>query len=269
MDRKIAFIGCGNIASAMIKGIIQQDSKKAPLIMASDKNQTRLKSIADKTNIHTTTDNTEAASWGDIIFLCVEPKLSAVVSEQIKDKIQKSAVIVSVAAGVSVQELSTHFNQNAKIVRIMPNIPITVGEGMSMICKTDLLSENEMDEIVSIAASFGKTAVMDEEYINAFTACASSSPAMIFVLIEAMADAAVSMGIHRKDAYQIVSQAVLGGAKMVQESQLQPGVLKDKVCSPGGATIDMIASLEETGFRHSIIEALKKAEQKCDSINQK
>ncbi len=269
MDRKIAFIGCGNIASAMIKGIIHKDSKKAPLIMASDKDETRLKAITDKVNIHTTTDNTEAALWGDIIFLCVEPKLSALVSEQIKDQMSKDAVIVSVAAGVSVKELSAHFNQGTKIVRIMPNIPITVGEGMSMICETDLLSEYEMDEILSIASSFGKTVIMNEQYINAFTACASSSPAMIFVLIEAMADAAVSMGMHRKDAYQIVSQAVLGGAKMVLDSQLQPGVLKDRVCSPGGATIDMIASLEETGFRHSIIEALKKAEQKCDRINKK
>lgn len=267
MTRKIAFIGCGNIASAMIKGIVRSGVLKADHLMASDKNENKLTSIKNELNINTTTDNIEAAQWGDIIFLCVEPKMSKIVIEEIKNTIDQSKIVVSVAAGINLSDLTEWFNNEARIVRIMPNIPILVGEGLTMICETDNVDEQEMAYLKDIITSFGKAEVLNEKYMNAFIALASSSPAFIYIMIEAMADAAVAMGLHRDMSYKIVAQAVYGSAKMVLDTGKHPGELKDMVCSPAGTTIDAIASLEETGFRHSILKALKVGEEKCNRIS--
>lgn len=267
MDKKLSFIGCGNIASAMIKGIVKSNILPPSSIIASDKNGEKLKIIKNDLNINVTLDNIEAAKQGDIIFLCVEPKMFQNVISQIKDHITEDKIIVSVAAGVSIADLCERFNEGTKIVRIMPNIPITVGEGIIMLCESDKIDEKELNELTEIIASFGKVEIMNEKYINAFTAVASSSPAFVYIMIEAMADAAVAMGLSRKRAYNITAQAVLGAAKMVLETGKHPGELKDMVCSPAGTTIDAIASLEKTGFRHSILQALKVGEEKCSRIS--
>ncbi len=267
MDKKITFIGCGNIATAMIKGIVRSGKFTADDIMASDKNESRLKAVNNELNINITTDNIAATKWADIVFLCVEPKMSKLVIEEIRDSVDQSKIVVSVAAGINLSDLTEWFNNDARIVRIMPNIPILVGEGLTMICETDSVSAQEMDYLKGIITSFGKAEVLSEKYMNAFIALASSSPAFIYIMIEAMADAAVAMGLHRDLSYKIVAQAVYGAAKMVLETGKHPGELKDMVCSPAGTTIDAIASLEETGFRHSILKALKVGEEKCNRIS--
>jgi pyrroline-5-carboxylate reductase len=193
--------------------------------------------------------------------------MSRRVIEEIKDSLSEKQIVISVAAGVSLADLNTWLNAGTKVVRIMPNIPISVTEGLTMICETDVITKDELEYIIKVLSSFGKVEVMDEKYINAFVALASSSPGIVFVMIQAMADAAVAMGLSRKRSYKIVSQAVLGSAKMVVETGKHPGELKDMVCSPAGTTIDAIASLEESGFRYSIIKALKVGEEKCSRIS--
>lgn len=267
MNHKLAFIGCGNIASAMIRGIVTGKIIEAGKVTASDPSVEKITSMKNELGINVTTDNLEAVANGEIIFLCVEPNMSSKVIAQIKDSIGENQIVISVAAGVSLSDLYGWLNPGTKVVRIMPNLPISVGEGLTMICETDLVTKEELEEIVRLLSSFGKVEIMNEKYMNAFVALASSSPAFVYVMIEAMADAAVAMGLSRKRSYKIVSQAVLGAAKMVVETGKHPGELKDMVCSPAGTTIDAVASLEESGFRYSIIKALKVGEEKCSRIS--
>ncbi len=149
------------------------------------------------------------------------------------------------------------FGKRIKIVRVMPNTPALVGEGMAAICPNDLVSKEETEEVISIFESFGKAEIVEEKLMDSVTAVSGSSPAYVYMFIEAMADAAVLEGMPRDKAYKFAAQAVLGSAKMVLETGMHPGALKDMVCSPGGTTIKAVATLEKHGFRNAIIEAMR------------
>lgn len=155
------------------------------------------------------------------------------------------------------------FGQEMKIVRTMPNTPAMVCEGMTAACYNEAVSEEEIQEVCKILDGFGKTELIPEHLMDAVVAVSGSSPAYIYMLIEAMADAAVAQGMQRAQAYRFASQAVLGSAKMVLETGKHPGELKDMVCSPGGTTIAAVMELEKTGFRSSIMEAMRVCAEKC------
>ncbi len=211
----------------------------------------------------------QAAADADFVFVCVEPSGISEVAREIKSALKNGAVVISAAAGVSTEKLNGYFGADVKTLRIMPNLPITVGAGITMICDSGRIGTKELEAIRQLILSFGAAEVLDEKYVNAFTACASSSPAMVFMLIEAMADAAVRMGLNRCEAYAIVAKAVEGSAKMVLETGAHPASLKDRVCSPGGTTIEMVSSLEEFGFRGGVIAALSACHEKCERLSQK
>ena len=266
---KIAFIGCGNMATFMIRGIVNNSEISAKDILATDPNNDSLLALKEELGISTSPSNLDAVDFADYIFVCVEPKHSEQVAKQISSHLNENKVIISIAAGVSVETLNKYYEQKANIIRVMPNIAISVGEGMCMLCKNDKIEESVFNDIKEIFSNFGEVEIMDEKYINAFIAVASSSPAMIFVMIEAMADAAVSMGIPREMSNKLASQAVFGSSAMVKRTKTAPSILKDKVCSPAGTTIDMIHSLEKDGFRSAIIEALKVCNEKGIAMSSK
>ena len=257
MDKIIGFIGCGNMAKAMIKGILSANLVDKENIYVSAKSKESLERVREEFGVKTTLENKKIGQKSDFLIVAVKPYLYESVLEEVKESIRDETIVISIGAGISLDFLKKNLKENAKFIKTMPNTPALVGEAMTAISAGENLNEEEMEEVISIFKSFGKVQVLDESLMDAFTSIAGSSPAYIFMLIEAMGDAGVRDGLPRAMAYNMAAQAVLGSAKMVIDTGLHPGLLKDNVCSPGGTTIEAVTSLEKTGFRSSIIEAMR------------
>lgn len=266
MNRKIGFIGCGSMAKAMIGGIVQSGFTSPENIYASNRSIGNLTEMEQKHGIIVTQDNLEVARQCEIIFLAVKPNMYATVIEEIKEAIVENALIIMIAAGQTLAQNEQRFGKNVKLVRSMPNTPALVGEGMTAVCMNDLVTPEEKQVVQDIFECFGKVELIDEQLMDAVSGVSGASPAYGYMFIEALADGAVLQGIPRKQAYVFAAQALLGAAKMVLETDLHPGELKDQVCSPGGATIEAVASLEATGFRSSVIHALNACVEKSKSL---
>ncbi len=257
MKQKIGFIGGGNMGSAIIAGIRNAGLVNGDALMAADKSTEALQRLKEKHQVLTTLDNREAASFADILFLAVKPNLFTDVIGEIKDVIKEDVLVVSIAAGKTIKDIENNFGKKIKLVRTMPNTPAMVGEGMSAICPNEYVTKEEISVVKEIFDSFGVSEVIKESLMDAVIGVSGSSPAYVYMFIEAMADAAVLGGMPRKQAYTFAAQAVLGSAKMVLETGIHPGELKDMVCSPGGTTIEAVAELEKQGMRNAVIEAMK------------
>lgn len=267
MNKIIGFIGCGNMGQAMIGGIIKANIVSPENIIVADLNEKSLKTTADAYGVKITTDNNDVAKAADIIILSVKPNLYPVVIEGIKNNVKENVVIVTIAAGKSIESTELSFGRKLKVVRVMPNTPALVGEGMAALCPNERVTAEEKDEIVSIFESFGKAEIVSEKLMDVVTSVSGSSPAYVYMFIEAMADAAVLDGMPRNQAYKFAAQAVLGAAKMVLSTGKHPGDLKDMVCSPGGTTIEAVATLEEKGLRNAVISAMRKCTEKSKEMS--
>ncbi len=262
---KIGFIGCGNMGSAMIQGILESGKCSSGDMIASNRSEGKLKNIETKFGIHTTTDNKEAAKFSDILFLAVKPQFYEAVIEEIKDAVRDDVIIVTIAPGKTMAWLKEKFDRDLKIIRTMPNTPAMVKEGMIGMCANEHTSSEEVEVVRDICDGFAKTEVIPENLMDVVTAVSGSSPAYVFMFIEAMADAAVAGGMPRAQAYTFAAQAVLGSAKMVLETGKHPGELKDMVCSPAGTTIQAVRVLEEKGLRSAVFECM----EKCLEVSRK
>ncbi|MGG2015193.1 pyrroline-5-carboxylate reductase [Bacillus sp. S10(2024)] len=262
MNKQIGFIGCGNMGIAMIGGMINKNIVSSDNIICSDISAIHLKNASEKYDITTTTDNNEVANNADILILSIKPDLYSSVINQIKEQIKNDVIVVTIAAGKSIKSTENTFGRKLKVVRAMPNTPALVGEGMSALCANEMVTEKDLEDILNIFSSFGQTEIVNEKLMDVVTSVSGSSPAYVYMFIEAMADAAVLDGMPRAQAYKFAAQAVLGSAKMVLETGIHPGTLKDMVCSPGGTTIEAVATLEEKGLRTAIISAMKRCTQK-------
>lgn len=269
MKQNITFIGGGNMAGAIIRGLLSSGLADAEQITATAKSEQTCSALAERYCIRTTQDNRTAASGADLVFLAVKPGLFPQVIGEIRDCIKPDALIVSIAAGQSIAAIEALFAAPIKLIRAMPNTPALVGEAMSALCANAQVTESELALAVSLFESFGKCRVIEESLMDAVIGVSGSSPAYVFLLIEAMADAAVADGIPRSAAYEFAAQAVLGAAKMVLETGLHPGVLKDQVCSPGGTTIEAVAVLEQEGLRSAVIKGQRACVQKARRMSAK
>ena len=267
MDKVIGFIGAGNMGQAMAGGILSSGIVKAENIIFSDVSQENLKKAYKKYGVKTSNSNILTASMSNFIILSVKPNMYQNVIDEIKDYIKPETVIITIAAGITLEKLKVMFGKNVKIVRTMPNTPAMVGEGMTAVIPNEFVTEEELKEVMDILNGFGKAEIIEEKLIDAVIAVSGSSPAYVYMMIEAMADAGVSGGMSREKAYKFAAQAVLGSAKMVLETGIHPGELKDMVCSPGGTTIEAVATLEEKGFRNAIIKAMKVCEEKSKEMS--
>lgn len=253
---KLGFIGCGNMAKAMIGGIIDRGLISPKDIISSDAFQPSLDDAKEKLGINISSDNKEVASKAEVVVLAVKPQFYKSVIEEISTVIKESTIIVTIAPGQELEKLEKIFRRDVKIVRTMPNTPSMVGEGMTALCANSLVNTDEKEKVRAIFSSFGRAEYVPEYMMDAVVAVSGSSPAYVFIFIEAMADAAVLLGMGRKDAYTFAAQAVMGSAKMVLETGMHPAELKDMVCSPGGTTIEAVQVLEEEGFRNAVIKAM-------------
>ena len=251
---KIGFIGCGNMAGGMIRGILASGHARKEDLAASARSQATRERILSEFGMECGS-NEEVASSSDLLVLAVKPQVYEEVIPQIRSLVRDDALVVSLAPGKSLAWLEEQFGRDLKFVRAMPNTPALVGEGMSALTLCERVSESEQNMVLSLFRCFGKALIVPEKMLDVVTAVSGSSPAYVFLFIEAMADGAVSLGMPRAQAYQFAAQAVLGSAKMVLETGMHPGQLKDMVCSPGGTTIEAVRVLEEKGLRSSVIEA--------------
>ena len=259
---KIGFIGCGNMAGAMIRGILKSGMVNGQEIMASAKSEATRARIREDLKIQEGS-NKEVAAFADVLFLAVKPQYYEEVIREVRDDVRAETVIVTIAPGKTLAWLSEQFGGERKIVRTMPNTPAMVGEGMSGLCPNELITEADLSVVKDLFCAFGKAEVVAEHLLDVVTSVAGSSPAYIFMIIEAMADGAVADGMPRAQAYEFAAQAVLGSAKMVLETGMHPGALKDMVCSPGGTTIEAVRVLEDKGLRSALIEAEKACVRKA------
>lgn len=262
MNRTIGFIGSGNMGGAIIGGLISSRLVSPGMIIGADVNEKNLSSLKKKYGIETTKDNLTAVRKADILFLSVKPNIYPAVIAQVKNALREETIVVTIAAGQSISYIESLFEKPIKLVRAMPNTPALAGEGMTALCPNEHITDEDAAEITAIFNSFGKSELIREDLMDAVGSVSGSSPAYVYMFIEAMADAAVADGMPRPMAYKFAAQAVLGSAKMVLESGMHPGALKDMVCSPGGTTIEGVAILEKEGLRNAVITAQRACTEK-------
>ena len=263
---KIGFIGCGNMAKAMMGGMISSGLVKNDEVIASDAYAPMLENAKKDLGINTTNDNKLVASQSEVVVLAVKPHFYDTVINEIASVINENTIIVSIAPGQTLEKLSNQFGNNTKIIRTMPNTPAMVCEGMTAACRNDIATDADLEKVCSLFNGFGKTSVVKESMMDAVVSVSGSSPAYVYMFIEALADGAVLDGMPRDMAYQFAAQTVYGSAKMVMETKMHPGALKDMVCSPGGTTIEAVRVLEKTGFRSSVMEAMSACVKKARSM---
>ena len=265
--KRIGFIGAGNMGGAILGGILKSKMIDREYIMASVKSDKSLERVKKDFNIYVTKDSKEVAKNSDIIVVGVKPNTYDEILEEIKNEIDNDKIIVTIAAGKTIESVENIIGNDKKIIRTMPNTPALVGEGMTSISPNENIRDEELSLVKSLFDALGKSEIVDEKLIDAVIGASGSSPAYVFMFIEAMADAAVLSGMKREDAYKFASQSVLGAAKMVLETKKHPGELKDMVCSPGGTTIEAVKVLEENNFRGTVIKAVEACVNKSKEMS--
>ena len=263
---KIGFIGCGNMGSAMIGGILRQGIFSKEEIIVSNLTPEGKARNEKNLGVVTTLDNNEVVRSAKTVVLAVKPQFYEEVLSEVHDSLTKDHTIIGIAPGKTLAWLEEKAGLPLKVVRFMPNTPAQVGEGMTAVCANERVSQDELAEILKITDSFGCTEVIPERLMDVVVGVSGSSPAYVFMFLEAMADAAVADGMPRAQAYKFAAQAVLGSAKLMLETGKHPGELKDMVCSPAGTTIQAVKVLEETGFRASVMDAVEACIEKSRSM---
>ena len=260
----IGFIGAGNMGYAMLKGALSSISPEN--VGVTDRSFDKAESIAQETGVRHFESNADCVKNCKYVVFSIKPQVYENVVDAIRKYVDDSKIIISLAPNVSIEMLNGMFGKNVRVVRLMPNTPALVGEGMTGYCYDDaLFNEEEKTFLADLFNSFGKAVKVSEKIMSAVVCASGSSPAYVFMFIEALADSVVKYGMSRDDAYTFVAQTVLGSAKMVLESGEHPGVLKDRVCSPGGTTIRAVEKLEECGLRNALFKATEACYNKCEN----
>jgi pyrroline-5-carboxylate reductase len=267
VDKRIGFIGVGNMGSAIIQGLIESNMTNEKQIYGFDYNSTILKEKALQFGFNIGKDNKNIVEQSDIVFLAIKPQVITEVLSEISDFAKPGQIFISMAAGISIEFIKYFFNFDPKIIRIMPNTPALIGEGMTGMATKSPVSYEETLFIKKLLSSFSIVEEVEENLLDAVTAISGSSPAYVDLFIESLADGGVLLGLPRDKSYIFATQAVIGAAKMILETGKHPGILKDMVCSPAGTTIAAVHQLEKHGFRNAIIEAMIAAEKRSKEMN--
>lgn len=258
--KTVAFLGCGNMGGAMIRGIASGKEKIAN-IKVYDKDLKKVEAICEVTGCIACGSEKDAVNGSDIVLVAVKPNVVGSLLNEIKNECT-GKIVVSIAAGVSVKVFLDILGDDAKIVRTIPNLPAVVGEGLTGLYFYNV-NDGDKEYIIKLFSCFGKSVTVEKEVmIDEMIAVTSSSPAYVSLFVEALADGAVRAGFGREDAYKMALQTLFGTAKLMLETNVHPAVLKDQVCSPGGTTIEGIAALEKSGFRNAVLEAMKAVGEK-------
>lgn len=253
---RIGFIGLGNMAKAMIGGMLREGIVEAEDIIGSAKTRETMERMEEEFHMITSESNRYVAEHADVIILAVKPVFFPEVIAEIRETVTEKKLVVSIAAGKSMEWIEKEFGKRIRLIRCMPNTPALIGAGCTAVCCNSLVEKEDEEFCIQLMESFGRAVPIPERLMDAAGAVGGSSPAFVFLFIEAMADGAVKAGMPRKQAYEFAASAVAGSARMVLETGLHPGELKDMVCSPEGTTIEGVAVLEDKGMRAAVMEAV-------------
>ncbi len=269
MNKKIGFIGFGKMAQAMAGGMIDSGLIQPDQIIASMRTEKTRKYAEKQFGIETHPSNAEVAKAADVLFLAVAPYIYFEVIKEVKEIVKPDVIIITIAAGITTADVEQAFGKKVKVVRTMPNTPSLVGAGMTAVSVNDEITDEELKSTEELLSSFGKVEIIIESQMDAIPAISGSSPAYVYMMIEAMADGGVRQGLSRDQSYRLAAQAVLGAAQMVLETGKHPGELKDQVTSPGGATIAAVATLEQERFRGAVLAAMDSCTEKVKELGKK
>ena len=262
---KIGFIGMGNMGFAILQGLLKLYRPEDRLF--TDVNQERMETVKKQTGVDFVESNAECANQSRIVVLAVKPQYYDAVLKNIKYAVKPEQIVISIAPGITIDSLVKKLGDGKRIVRAMPNTPALLGEGMTGVTyDRGLFTEEEEQEIRAFFQSFGRMEYVEERLMSAVVCASGSSPAYVYMFIEALADSAVRYGLPRDKAYEFAAQTVKGAAEMVLQTGKHPGELKDMVCSPAGTTIAGVAALEEYGFRNAVLKANEACYEKCEAI---
>jgi len=266
-DKKICFIGAGNMGEALVSGLVCANATVPENITCTDISEPKLKKIAEKYKVRTSTDNIAAIGGADIVIYAVKPQILASVLKKTADSLDRTKLIISIAAGVPLAVIESCLNKDLRLVRVMPNIAAFVKESATAIAAGKHAEKGDIELTKAIFDSVGKSVFIEENILmDAITGLSGSGPAYIFLIVDALADAGVKMGLSRDDALFLSSQTVMGAAKLLLDTKEHPGQLKDRVTSPGGTAIAGIHTLEKGGLRTTLINAVEAATERSREL---
>lgn len=259
-NKTIGFIGGGNMGEALIGGLINSGSAAADTIICSDVSKERIELIHKTYGIKVTTDNLAVIRYADVLIYAIKPQIMAEVLRQTREFLDMSKLVMSIAAGVPLPAIEALLGKKLRLIRVMPNVPALIKEGATAITASQHIRDEDIQVAMKIFSAVGKCIyIKDHHLMDAVTGLSGSGPAYIFVILEALADAGVKMGLPRQDALLLASQTVLGATKMLTETGMHPGQLKDMVTSPAGTTIAGLHALEKGRLRSTLINAVEAA----------
>jgi len=267
-DRKIGVIGTGNMGEALISGLIYSRSSIPDNIICSDIRKDKLKSIKGAYGVVTTSNNLDVVRASEIVIYAIKPQIMASILKETAASLDMSKVIISIAAGVPLAAIESCLNKDLRVIRVMPNIAASVKEGAAAIAAGKHVLKDDLKIAKAIFDSVGKSVIIEEELMDTITGLSGSGPAYIFLIVDALADAGVKMGLSREDALFLSGQTVLGAAKLLMETKEHPGKLKDRVTSPGGTAIAALHTLEQGGLRTTLINAVEVATKRSKELGE-
>lgn len=269
MEQRIGFIGLGNMGNAILQGILASNIITGPQLYVYDTHPEKGIALNQLYGINNLDSAKNVAKESDIVIVAVKPNVIIDVLNDIQKELKKNTIVISIAAGVSIKSIAKCVGYEQKIIRVMPNTPALVNAAMCSITPNTEVTAEELEIVQKLFNCIGETEIVSEYLIDAVVGASGSSPAFVFMFIEALADGAVKGGLSRKQAYKFAAQAVLGSAKLLLETEKHPGELKDMVCSPAGTTIEGVQMLEEKGFRAAIIDAVEATITKSKLLGEK
>ena len=264
---KLGFIGIGNMGEALLRGIISSGLMTPSDVLASDLNTEKLSALGSELGINTVGTNVDLVNRSDVVLLALKPNIIKTVLAEISSALTKPKWCISIAAGVRLKSIEDSLQSDTPVVRVMPNTPAMVSQGMAAISAGQYATEHHIDRTKSIMEAVGKAIVVPEKMMDAVTALSGSGPAFVFLIIEALTDAGVQLGLKRADAALMAAQTVLGASKMILDTGEHPAVLKNKVTSPGGTTAAGLYELESSSVRYAIISAVLSAAKRSEELS--
>ena len=266
-NEKIGFIGIGNMGEALLRGIVDSGLMSPDHIVAHDIDTAKLYNLVDKLGIKSLESNTALVKESDIVLLALKPDVIKNVLTEISAELHHPKWCISIAAGIAISTIESQLPEGTPVVRVMPNTPAMVREGMSAISPGKYAKDGHIDKVKKIFQSVGKTVIIHEKLMDAVTALSGSGPAFVFLMIESLTDAGVQLGLTRADAFIMAAQTFLGSSKMVLETGEHPAILKNRVTSPGGTTAAGLYELEKGSIRADIINAVTAAAYRSKQLS--
>jgi pyrroline-5-carboxylate reductase len=267
-EKKIGVIGTGNMGEALISGLLHSRSSIPENIICSDIRKDKLRAVKEAYGVATTSNNLSVVDASEIVVYAVKPQIMASVLRETAPGLDMTKVIISIAAGVPLAAIESCLNKDLRLIRVMPNIAASVKEGAAAIAAGKHVLKDDLKIAKAVFDSVGKSVIIEEELMDAITGLSGSGPAYIFLIVDALADAGVKMGLSREDALFLSTQTVLGAAKLLMETNEHPGRLKDRVTSPGGTAIAGLHTLEEGGLRTTLINAVETATRRSRELGE-